>query len=462
MNIILINPPNIPFSEQKLLIEPIDIITLGTYLQKQNHNVKFLDMDCKKLDCNDLIKYIKNDFNPEVAIISYDYHIPLHTQKALENISKICNKLKEKNIKTIMIGKTVTYNPEIINKINFDIGIIGEAENTLKTLLKSNINNIQELTKISGITFKNGNETIINKPNKEKYDLDKLPIPNRELADLEDYIDIRSILTSRGCINLCNFCPTYNYWGSWRGKSAENVIKEIESLIKKYNTKKIIFLDDNATVSKNRMQKISNIIIKKKINIKLGCLSSINTYDKETFELMHKAGFKWIHFGIESGSQKVLNNNNKNFDIGYAKQVIKEVKEIGFRVRTSFIFDLPTTTKEDMQKTINFILETEPDEIRGHFLALRLGTTIYNKLAKEKEIPTQYIHSDKPLIENEKYTNSEMLQDIETLISKLKDKGYKIVKNVKEWKNLESLRNKEGKIKFLSFCPSKYGIDWEK
>ena len=57
--------------------------------------------------------------------------------------------------------------------------------------------------------------------------------------------------------------------------------------------------------------------------------------------------------------------------------------------------------------SINFILETEPDEIRGHFLALRLGTTIYNKLAKEKEIPTQYIHSDKPLIENEKYTNSE-------------------------------------------------------
>ena len=121
-------------------------------------------------------------------------------------IKIICiGKLKEKNIKTIMIGKTVTYNPEIINEINFDIGIIGELENTLKTLLKSNINNTQELTKISGITFKNGNETIINKPNKEKYDLDKVPIPNRELADLEDYIDIRSILTSRGCINQCNF-----------------------------------------------------------------------------------------------------------------------------------------------------------------------------------------------------------------------------------------------------------------
>lgn len=83
-------------------------------------------------------------------------------------------------------------------------------------------------------------------------------------------------------------------------------------------------------------------------------------------------------------------------------------------------------------------------------------------MSKEKEIPTQYIHSDKPLLESEGYTNSEMIQDIEILITKLKDKDYKIVKNVKDWENLEKLRNRKGKIKFLSFCPSKYGIDWEK
>lgn len=462
MNILLVNPPNIPFSEQKLLIEPIDIITLGTYLQEYNHTVKFIDMDCKKLNCDDLTRYIESEFMPNVVIISYDYHIPLHTQKALENISKICNELKRYNIKTIMIGKTVTYNPNVIELINFDIGIIGEAEKAIIEILNANINNTKELSKIDGIVFKDNNKTIVNKPNKEKYDINSLPIPNRELCNIEDYIDIRSILTSRGCINKCDFCPIHNYWGIWRGKNAQNVVKEIEYLIQKYNTKKIIFLDDNATVNKKRMQEISNIIIEKKIKIKLGCLASINTYDKETFELMYKAGFRWVHFGIESGSQKVLENNNKNFNIDYAKHVIKEVKQIGFRVRTSFIFDLPTTTKEDMEKTIEFILETEPDEIRGHFLALRLGTAIYNKLSKEKEIPTQYIHSDKPLLENEEYTNSEMLQDIEILINKLKSKGYKIVKDVKEWEDLEKLRNKEGNIKFLSFCPSRYGIDWEK
>ncbi len=462
MNILLINPPNIPFSEQKLLIEPIDVITLSTYLQEMNYNVKFLDMDCKKLNCDDLIRYMENKFMPDIVIVSYDYHIPLHTQKALENITEICKKLKQYSIKIIMIGKTVTYNPKIIDIIDFDIGIVGETENTIKEILNKGISNTKELSKINGIVFKQKDEIIITSPNKERYDLDKLPIPNRDIADLKDYIDIRSILTSRGCINQCDFCPTYNYWGSWRGKNAENVVREIEYLIQKYDTKKIIFLDDNATVNRKRMQEISNIIIEKKINIRLGCLASINTYDKETFELMYKAGFRWLHFGIESGSQKVLENNNKNFNIDYAKKVIKEVMQMGYRVRTSFIFDLPTTTKEDMKKTIDFILETQPDEIRGHFLTLRLGTTIYNKLSKEKEIPTQYIHSDKPLLENEEYTNAQMLQDIDILINELKEKNYKIVRDVKDWEDLEMLRNKDGKIKFLSFCPSRYGIDWEK
>ncbi len=458
MNILLINPPNIPYSEPKLLIEPIDVIGLATFLQEHQYNVKFLDMDCQKLNCDDLSNYIQNQFMPEIAIVSYDYHIPLHTQKALEHIADINQMLKMFNIKTIMIGKTVTYNPKIIEQIGFDIGIIGEVENTIIDIL----NKTEQVENIEGIVFKKNNKVIINKESKEKYNLDKLPIPNRDLVNIENYIEIRSILTSRGCINKCDFCPTYNYWGTWRARSAENVVKEIEYLVNTYASQKIIFLDDNATANKSRMQEISNLILKKKIDVKLGCLSSINTYDKETFNLMYKAGFRWIHFGIETGSQRVLENNNKSFNIDYAKQIIKEVKQIGFRVRTSFIFDLPTTKKEDMQKTIEFILETEPDEIRGHFLSLRLGTTIYNNLSKKDELPTQYIHSDKPLLENSEYTNKELLNDVDYLIKELEDRNYKIVRDVKDWENVESLRNKEGKIKFLSFCPSRYGIDWEK
>lgn len=93
--------------------------------------------------------------------------IPLHTQKALENIAEICKKLKKYNVKSIMIGKAVTYNPQIIDIINFDIGIIGEIENTIKNILNADISNIGELSMISGIVFKNNNKTIIiNEPSK--------------------------------------------------------------------------------------------------------------------------------------------------------------------------------------------------------------------------------------------------------------------------------------------------------
>ncbi len=462
MKILVINPPNIPFSEQKILIEPIDIVTLVAYLQSLNQNVKFLDMDCKKLNNDDLIDYVKDKFMPDMVIISYDYHIPLHTQEALTNIATICKKLREYHIKTIMIGKTVTYQPNIICKLHFDIGIIGEVENPIKKILEVGIHHKEELLKVNGIVMENNGKVVITDENQEKYNLDNLLVLSRDFIDLNDYIDVRSILTSRGCMNQCDFCPSYHYWGGWRGKSAENVVTEIEYLVKHYHTKKIIFLDDNATVDKKRMQEISHGILKKKIEVRMGCLASIHTYDKETFELMYQAGFRWVHFGIESGSQKVLDHNHKNFKVEYAKQVIKEVKQIGFRVRTSFIYDLPTTTKEDMKQTIDFILETEPDEIRGHFLALRLGTKIYDKQIQENKLPSQYIHHDKPLLENKTYSNEEMLKDIQVLIQKLKEKDYKIVREVSAWEDLEKLRNKEGKIKFLSFCPSKYGIDWEK
>lgn len=461
MNILLINPPNIPFSQKELLIEPIDIITLATYLQELKYHVKFLDMDCKKMNEEHLKSYLEQEFMPDVVIISYDYHIPIHTQEALENIRSICKAVNEYKIKTIMIGKTVTYHPKIIDTIGFDIGIIGEVEQTIQEILKREINH-ETLQDIKGIVFKKKDEIIVTSPNEVKYELDKLPIPNRDIANINNYIDVRSILTSRGCNNQCDFCPTYHYWGKWRGKSAEQVVTEIEDLIQKYHTKKIIFLDDNATVSKHRMQEISNLLLQKNIEIRLGCLSSINAYDKETFELMYQAGFRWVHFGIESGSQKVLDNNHKNVKIEEAKNIIKEVKQMGYRVRASFIFDLPSTTKEDMKRTIEFILETQPDEIRGHFLTLRLGTTLYQTQAKGKKIPPQYIHSDKPLLENQEYSKSELLQDVNQLISNLKEKDYKIIREAKDWQDLEKLRNKNGTIKFLSFCPSKYGIDWEK
>ena len=72
-------------------------------------------------------------------------------------------------------------------------------------------------------------------------DFNKLPIPNRDLLDITKYMDTRTIITSRGCVGTCKFCTTPYYFGKWSGRNVIDVVNEIEMLISKYNTKKIIF-----------------------------------------------------------------------------------------------------------------------------------------------------------------------------------------------------------------------------
>ena len=143
MNILLINPPNVPFSQRELLIEPIDMLTLATYLQEFNNHVRFLDMDCQKMNEDDLKIYLKEQFMPDIVIISYDYHIPIHTQEALENITDICKTIKEYKIKTIMIGKTVTYNPKIVGIL---IVAEGADDNKLSYKLTKMVSSLYDIS----------------------------------------------------------------------------------------------------------------------------------------------------------------------------------------------------------------------------------------------------------------------------------------------------------------------------
>ena len=87
-------------------------------------------------------------------------------------------------------------------------------------------------------------------------------------------MDTRTIISSSGCVGTCNFCTTPYYFGKWNGRNVTDVVNEIEMLIEKYNTKKIIFLDDNATVNKERMIEICKEIEKRNIKCLFGALCS--------------------------------------------------------------------------------------------------------------------------------------------------------------------------------------------
>lgn len=440
MRVLVVNPPNQPFTEKSILIEPIDALSIASYAQFLGSEVELVDMDVKQMLPESIEEKIKA-FQPEITFIPFDYHIPLHTSDAINGINKISSVAKNHGSRVVIGGKTAKAYPEAFTE-NGAVVVNGEIELVMRELLDNT-----DLSKIKGITYKN--RKLNCNPPADKISLDSLPIPDRSLVDLNDYVDVRTVWTSRGCTGKCGFCATPEYWGSWRARSPEKVVNEIEQLANN-GAKKILFLDDNATASRKRTQNICKEILKRDIKAFFGCLGRISEYDKETVDLMYKAGFRWIHYGAESGSQKVLDLQGKGITVDQIRNAVKGTKDAGLRVRTSWIFDLPGLDEKGMQDTIDLILDTEPDEIRAHYLVNRAGTA-----QQSENLDSQYIHHDKPL----SGSDVAYVKDLTQLLEK---RGYLVIRDPKEWRDLDKLREKNPDLKFVSFCPSRYGLNWEK
>ena len=445
MNILVVNPANKPFTNRSILAEPLDVLQVATIINKKFDNVKVIDMDVNRMD-NNINSYLSNE---NIVVFVYDYQLPLHTTETIQNIFETIQNTN-RSTKFIMIGKTSTYFYQKFLNNGIDIVIKGIADEIINDVIE-NINYLEKLKIIPNLVIRTEEGIFITENKVLINDFNKLPMPNRDLLDITKYMDTRTIITSRGCVGTCKFCATPYYFGKWSGRNVTDVVNEIEMLISKYNTKKIIFLDDNATVNKKRMIEICKEIEKRNIKCLFGALCSIKCYDKELLEYMYKVGFRWIHFGIETGSERLLKLMNKDMDINYIKQVLEETKKIGCRIRTSFILDYPSSTKEDIIKTKELILSLMPHELRLHYLAYRVGTPIYND-NKDALNKTQYIHSNKPNIKNNDLTN-----EINNLIKELKKENYNLILNDIDWGLFE---NADKDTKIAAFTPIKYGMCW--
>ncbi|MDD2519170.1 MAG: radical SAM protein [Bacilli bacterium] len=445
MNILVINPPNKPFTNIGLLAEPIDVLQIASIIKEQYQNVSVIDMDVLKMD-NDINEYLKKD-TQNIIVFVYDYQIPLHTSKAIGNIFEIIKNIKAENFKAIIIGKTSShYYNEFLNN-GIDIVISNQAEEIINSVIGC-INDLTSLKQIKGLYIKD-NSTLLYTGDIERKDYySNLPIPDRSLVNISKYINTRTMITSRGCNGCCSYCTTPFFFGRWYSKPYDKVVDEIEYLIKDYDANQILMLDDNFTIDKNRAINICREIKKRKIKIKLGCLASIKSYDKEMFKIMYDSGFRWVHFGIESGSEMILKQMNKPMDLYYIKQVIREVKEMGYRIRTSYILDYPNTTVDDLNKTIDLILDLKADEIRLHYLAYRVGTPIFKNTSSIEE---QYIHKNKS-----EAISKELSDRVDYLLEALKKLGYKIIDKEINWDDYKDLKN----IKMASLVPMRYGVDW--
>lgn len=391
----------------------------------------------------------------DLAVVVCDYHIPLHNKGAFEQLKEITAFFKASNVKVAIAGKAATFdNVSALSKIGADLYIKHDIEPFLESIRStSDLNHPSKLKNVRYII-----KDVLFETPRETFDIKKLTSFSRDFLNLNQYIDVRTILSSRGCNLKCSFCHVPGFWGNWQGRSAQSVVEEILMLEKTYKAKKVLFLDDNATANKRHMQEIASLLKTKNHGLRFGCLSSVLSYSEELFKDMYSAGFRWVHFGAESADNKLLKEMHKAINFDKTVAAVQGAKSLGFRVRTSWILDMPNSTEEGILATIKAIEDLETPEIRLHYLTLRLGSELNNSYS---QITEQFIHNGTQNLNISGVSDEFIKTHVQSLLLRLQSKGYTVVKNAEDFLRIEEIKKINPELKIVSLCPLRYGLNWE-
>lgn len=358
--IVLIYPkdPNNTKSSTSLVqasldMPPLGLLYLGTVIKESGELVEIFDFNSSEnKDTEEKMIQRIAQLNPSiigfsVATTSYPYTFEL------------ARKMKRILQKTVFIwgGHHVSFQPEEpLLQGMADVVIRGEGEEVILKLIriiKDYGSRYKEFfNDVEGISYIYDNQIHHNKPDYLVIkDLESIPIPDRTLLDLSKYKNASTILASRGCVGRCKFCASA-CMGIPREREISSIIYEMDILVKQYGYKHINFVDNVFAYNKKRTKELLEAICQKQLPVTFSAEVNINFMDEELVELFKNAGLKFVQFGIESGSNKILKSINKTISIEKSYSIVKLCLEEGINVVCSMLIGLPEDTEETIAETV--------------------------------------------------------------------------------------------------------------
>lgn len=398
MNILLINPPffeqNSVGKERSIkyvlnIIPPLGLAYLAAVLEREGFKVGITDYLVEKYSEQDIIRRIEKD-KPQIVGITA-------TTATFIWASKIARIIRSNFPQLILIigGAHISAMAQrTMAESCFDIGVIGEAEETFLALAKS----VQEkglsgLEDVNGIIFRRGQECVLNPRREFIKQLDTLPYPARHLlAPLDRYtptpasykrLPLGVIVSSRGCPQQCTFCDRAVFGNNYRVRSAQNVLGEFDELVDKYGAKEIRFFDDCFALDRARVYKICSSLAKRKTLIPWTCLTTVGSVNKDLLKAMKTSGCWQVLFGLESADEEMLKVLKKGVTLQQNINAVKWAKEAGLSVRADFIVGTPGETKESLEKTLQFAVNARLDYAHFNKFVPYPGTELYEGLTQK-------------------------------------------------------------------------------
>ncbi|MBU1084264.1 MAG: radical SAM protein [Candidatus Omnitrophota bacterium] len=366
-------------------VPPQPLIYLGAVLRENNYRCSLLDANALHLGVEETIARILA-FSPKYVGISAPTML-------ISAAGELARRLKEKNGDIVMIvgGPHMSAVPGMTMEKykSIDVGVIGEGEVTILELLKA-LDEKKPLGSVKGLIFREGDSIRTTAPRPYIADLDTIPFPAWDMlpdimahyqqsAARIDRLPSISMVTSRGCPFQCIFCARNVFGNVTRSHSSDYLIGLIKHLKEEYKIKNISFEDENFVVYRDRLVEFCNKFIDDKTDITWDCASHVNSVTPELLALMRKAGCWQINYGIESGSQRILDFIKKGSTLKRIREALTMTRKAGILSKGYFIIGHPTETLESIQETIDFIKKIDLDIFQMSHMVPFPGTELYEK-----------------------------------------------------------------------------------
>jgi radical SAM superfamily enzyme YgiQ (UPF0313 family) len=370
---------------------PLGIIYLATVCKENGIDVKLIDLTFD----NSWAAYERRITKQKPDIVGFTALSPFYDDvlKAVAITKKIVP-----HAKIIIGGPHATALPlEVIKDDFVDIVVVGEAEKTIVSLLNT-LQNQGELKKVKGIVFKQDGQ-IIQTEREGPVDLNSLPLLAREmLPTIKKYFrqiplfpnvpPVGMIIASRGCPFNCTFCqPMLReiFGKKVRFRSPQNVLQEIDELVKRYKVRTVLFADDNMTTNKKWLFEICDGIEKRNYNLIIAVQGKADTLTPEIAERLKRINCRYMSFGVESGCQRILDNvMDKQLTIAQIERAFKICEQNNILTCASLMIGTPGDNKESILDTVKLLERIRPNFIDLHYTAPTPGSKMYDTVEFDK------------------------------------------------------------------------------
>jgi len=315
---------------------------------------------------------------------------------SIHNAAKTARLLKESrpDLPIILGGPHAAAVPEETMRMFdcFDAVALGEGEPLIAPAFSA-LAEGADLAGIPGLAVRKGDGVILTGRAAPVRDMDSLPFPAWDLAPgfprsyrpaahTHRRLPAATMFTTRGCPEQCKFCDRSVFGNTIRGFSAEYVADQMQHLVRSFGVRDLIIYDDIFPILRPRLLRICELIRSRGLDLTWSCNSRVNFADPESLRAMREAGCWQIGYGIESGSQEILDIIGKRIKLEQVERAVRLTAEAGIRVKGFFIIGHPGETLATIRRTIDFAKSLRMDDYQTCFFTPFPGTAMHKEAEK--------------------------------------------------------------------------------